>query len=60
MHERYNLTSLRYTFLSNERHPKWDIVGSFAVQPVSYDRNFNSTGTYTGFPVDESTFTGNP
>ena len=58
LHERYNLTSLRYTFLSNERHPKWDIVGSLIVNPVSYDGNFSPTGTYRGFPVGESTLTG--
>ena len=58
LHERYNLTSVRYTFLSNERHPKWDIVGSFIVNPVSYDENFSPTGTYPGFPVGESTLTG--
>ena len=58
LHERYNLTSLRYTFLSNERHPKWDIVGSLIVKPVSYDMNFSPTGTYPGCPTGESTLTG--
>ena len=58
LHERYNLISLRYTFLSNERHPKWDIVGSLIVKPVSYDMNFSPTGTYPGFPTGESTLTG--
>ena len=51
LNEIYNLTEVRYSFLTNTFHPLWDIVGSMAIVPQPYDYMYRSSPYFPGFPV---------
>ena len=58
LNEIYNLTEVRYSYLTNTFHPLWDIVGSMAIVPLPYDNMYRSSPYFPGFPVKNPSVVG--
>ena len=53
LNEIYNLTEVRYGFITNTMHPQWDIVGSMVIMPYPYDNLFKPDPYYPGFSIKQ-------
>ena len=62
LNEKYNLTEVRYGFITNQFHPLWDIVGKMVIGPQPYDNLFASNPYnepyFPGFPIKQSSLMG--
>ena len=62
LNEKYNLTEVRYSFITNTFHPLWDIVGKMVILPQPYDNLFESNPYhephFPGFPIKQSSLMG--
>ena len=62
LNEKYNLTEVRYSFITNTFHPLWDIVGKMVILPQPYDNLFESNPYnephFPGFLIKQSSLMG--